>query len=155
MKSEMETGRDWLRLTRIFDAPRAVLFKWWASGERLQQWFGVAGMARCEIETDFQVGGAFKQTMQMADGREFSSSGVYEEIIVPERIVYRTNFGAASMRVTVEFIDLGKQTKLVLSHEGPVDESFIDKMTKGTSSALDLLDELVRSELMQHGEDHT
>jgi uncharacterized protein YndB with AHSA1/START domain len=153
MKSEIEFGKNWLRLTRIFDAPRPMLFKWWTSGERLQQWFGVRGMTRCEIETDFRVGGSFKQTMQLAGGGEFKSSGIYEEIVVPEKIVYRTTFGAISTRVTVDFIELGKRTKLILNHEGPVDRTLVERMSKGTESALDMLDELVCNEAMQQGED--
>jgi len=150
MKSEIQVQDNLLRLTRVLDAPRSLVFGWWTTAEKLQQWFGAPGMTKCEIEMDFRVGGSFKQKMQIAGVGEFSSNAVYEEIVVPEKIVYRANFGTTSTLVTVEFFDLGKQTRLVLTHEGTIDESFIKKVSQGTTSALDRLDELVSGETVRN-----
>ena len=73
-KSEIEVQDNVLRLTRIFDAPRSLVFDWWTTAEKLQQWFGCAGMTKCEIEMDFRVGGSFKQRMQISGVGEFSST---------------------------------------------------------------------------------
>jgi uncharacterized protein YndB with AHSA1/START domain len=93
---------------------------------------------------DFRVDGEFTQTMQIAvDGGEceFTTSGVYEEIIAPERIVYRANFGPVNTRVTVEFLDHGKGTRVVLTHEGcPPGDVFCPNVSKGTSEAFDRLE---------------
>jgi len=150
MKSEIEIEDNLLRLTRVFNAPRTLVFAWWTTAEKLQQWFGPKGATKCEIEMDFRVGGSFKQKMQIAGVGEFSSSAVYEEIVEPERIVYQANFGATSMRVTVEFFEEGNQTRLVLTHEGAIDRTFIKNVEQGTTSTLDRLDELVSSETLRH-----
>ena len=70
---------------------------------------------------DFRVGGSFTQKMQIAvHGQtcEFTLTGTYDEILVPERISYRADMGQATVRVTVEFFDRERYTKVVLTQEG-------------------------------------
>jgi uncharacterized protein YndB with AHSA1/START domain len=109
----------------------------------MQQWFGCAGMTSCQIEMDFHVGGTFKQTMQIAGRGEFSSSAIYEEIVVPEKIVQQVFLGSTPSRVTVEFFEHGNQTRLVMTHEGITDEMYIKNISQGTVSALEKLAELL------------
>ena len=100
-----------LQITRIFDAPRHLVFTWWSHAEKLQQWSGCKETTRCEIQMDFRVGGSFTQKMQIAGKGEFTFTGQYDEIIEPERIVYHADFGFAVTRVTVEFFEQGGQYK--------------------------------------------
>src|SRR5580704_16470470 len=124
MKSEVKISSKRLQMTRVFDAPRHIVFGWWASAEKLRQWSGCKGATSCEIKMDFRIGGSFTQKMQIAGAGEFSFSGTYDEIVEPERIVYRAHFGPVTTRVVVEFFELGNGTKLVLTHEGFPDECF-------------------------------
>jgi uncharacterized protein YndB with AHSA1/START domain len=150
MKTEIEVSGKTLQLTRVFNAPRPLVFAWWTSAEKLEQWFGCKGMTSCHIEMDFRVGGSFRQTMQIEGVGEFSSSAVYEEIVEPERIVYVADFGMATTRVTVEFFEQGSQTRLVITHDGVPGEPFVKNVSQGTVEALEKLDELLSREVLTH-----
>jgi uncharacterized protein YndB with AHSA1/START domain len=92
---------------------------------------------------DFRVGGGFTQKMQIAGAGEFTLHGTYEEIVEPERIVYRVNLGPAVTRVTIEFFDQGKGTKVVLTHDGLPDEFLCKTISQGTTESIEKLDALV------------
>jgi uncharacterized protein YndB with AHSA1/START domain len=147
MKSEVRISGNRLQITRVFEAPRRLVFGWWTQAEKLQQqWSGCKEATRCEIDMDFRVGGSFTQKMQIAASGgtcEFSFSGKYDEIVEPERIVYHANFGQAITRVVVEFFEQGQGTKLVLTHGGCPDEMFCKTVAQGTTGSLDKLDSFV------------
>jgi uncharacterized protein YndB with AHSA1/START domain len=151
MQSEVSISGNRLQITRFFDAPRRRVFSWWTKAEKLQQWSGCKETTGCEIVMDFRVGGSFTQKMQIAVNGgtcEFSLSGTYDEIVVPERIVYRANFGHAVTRVTVEFFEQGTGTKVVLTHTECPDDFFCQTVSQGTSESLDKLDSLVVGEAL-------
>jgi uncharacterized protein YndB with AHSA1/START domain len=86
MRSEVTIGGNRLQLTRVFDAPRQLVFGWWTQAEKLQQWSGCKEATRCEIVMDFRAGGSFTQKMQLAVNGgtcEFSFSCKYDEIVEP------------------------------------------------------------------------
>jgi uncharacterized protein YndB with AHSA1/START domain len=142
MKSEVKiTGRQ-LQITRVFDAPRRVVFGWWAEADKLQQWSGCKETTQCEIEMDFRTGGSFRQKMQIAGKGEFSFTGKYDEIVVPERIAYHADFGPLVSRVVIEFFAEGERTKMVLTQEGFPDEMFVKTVSQGTLESFDKLDRL-------------
>jgi uncharacterized protein YndB with AHSA1/START domain len=140
MKSEVEIGGNRVRITRLFDAPRAVIFDWWTQAEKLQRWSGCKDCMRCEIEMDFRVGGGFTQKMQIAGAGQFTLYGTYEEIAAPDRIVYCVNLGPATTRVTVEFSDHGAGTKVVMTHEGLPDEFLCKTVAQCTIESLEKLE---------------
>jgi uncharacterized protein YndB with AHSA1/START domain len=149
MKSEVRISGNRLQITRVFDAPRHLVFGWWTQAERLQQWSGCKEATQCEIEMEFRVGGSFTQKMQLlvnGESCEYSLSGAYDEIVEPERIVYHANFGHAVTRVIVEFFEQGRGTKVVLTHEGCPDEFFSKTVSQGTSESLDKLDSFLASQ---------
>jgi uncharacterized protein YndB with AHSA1/START domain len=143
MKSEVKIGGNRLQITRVFDAPRRLVFSFWTQAEKLQQWSGCKEATRCRIEMDFRVGGRFTQKMQIAGAGEFSFNGRYEEIVEPERIVYHADFGNAVTRVSVEFFEQGRGTKVILTHEGFPDEFHCRTVSQGTAESFDRLDSLV------------
>src|SRR5438067_4319500 len=105
MKGDVNIAGNRLRITRVFEAPREVVFRWWTQAEKLAQWSGCKQATNCEVEMDFRVGGGFTQKMQIGDKGRFTFTGTYEEIVEPERIVYRANLGPAVTRVMVEFFE--------------------------------------------------
>jgi len=141
MKSEVKIDGKQIQITRVFNAPRLLVFGYWTRAENLQKWSGCKDAAKCEIEVDFRVGGSFTQRMQITGAGDFTITGRYEEIVVPERIVYEAVLGSfATTRVTVDFIELGSQTKVVLTQTGIPDETMCGFISQGTDESFDKLD---------------
>ena len=80
-------------MSRIFDAPRNLVFEAWTKPELLKRWLGVRGgwsMVVCEV--DLRVGGAYRFVWRGPDGAEMGMGGVYREIAPPERLVATESF---------------------------------------------------------------
>ena len=110
-------------LTRVLDAPRALVWKAWTQPEHIARWWGPHGFAVSGCTVDFKVGGGFRLLMQGADGANHPCRGVFREIVPLQRIVYdgeaddRHGCGAGlppGARVTVTFEDEGNKTRLTL-----------------------------------------
>jgi uncharacterized protein YndB with AHSA1/START domain len=128
----MEENNIKLQLTRIFDAPREMVFKAWTDANQFQQWFGAAACEGSSLQSaklDARVGGKYRIQVRRPDGEYFTTVGVYREVKPPERLVFTWQFekdgsGAdfsevepPEMLVTLEFKARGKQTELILTHE--------------------------------------
>jgi len=146
MKSEVNITGKRLQITRIFDAPRPAVFAWWSSAEKLQQWSGCKECTRCEIAMDFRPGGSFTQKMNIAGAGEFTFTGTYDEIVVPEKIAYRAHFGPVSTPILIEFTDLGDRTKVILTQDGFPDEGFCKNVSQGTSESFEKLAALITTQ---------
>ena len=150
MKSDMKISGSRLEMTRVFDAPRSLVFSFWTTGEKLQQWSSCKEAIACRVAMDFRVGGTFTQTMQLrvnGETCEYSMTGTYDEIVEPERIVYQANFGFATTRVMVEFFEEGKGTRVVVTHGGCPDEFFGKNVSRGTSESYEKLDSLLAAQV--------
>jgi uncharacterized protein YndB with AHSA1/START domain len=147
MKSEVKITGSRLQITRIFDAPRHRVFAAWKQRDLLQQWTGCKESMTVEIEMDFRVGGSFTQKMRIAGAGEYTVTGKYDEIVEPERIVYHANLGPATTRITVEFIEQGHQTKIILTQEGLPDQNLCKIVSQGTTEALDKLERMLVGQL--------
>jgi len=151
MKSEVSINGNRLQVTRVFNAPRELVFGFWTTAEKYRQWSRCKECVECEVAMDFRVGGAFTQTMQLAlhgEMHQFTVTGAYDEIVEPERIRYSANFGPFTARVTVEFFEQGQDTKVVVTHEGLPDEFFVRNVAQGTSESFDKLEHLLASQAM-------
>src|SRR5258708_39332145 len=73
-------------LTRIFDAPRAVVFEAWTKAEHVANWWDPSGVPLSVCEIDLRPNGAFRW-VNSAHGMEHSFTGTYSEITAPERLV--------------------------------------------------------------------
>jgi uncharacterized protein YndB with AHSA1/START domain len=109
-----------LVLTRIFDAPRELVFKAWTEPERLRRWWGPKGFTNPVCEVDVRPGGAMRIHMRGPDGVVYPMTGVFHEIIEPERLVFSSSAldknGNPLFEVltTVTFSEHGGKTKLTL-----------------------------------------
>ena len=74
-------------VTRVFDAPRELVWKAWTDPKYVMQWWGPKGCTAPFCEMDFRVGGKFLCCMRSPDGQEFWNAGEYHEIVPQERIV--------------------------------------------------------------------
>jgi uncharacterized protein YndB with AHSA1/START domain len=143
MNSGVNMSGKRIQITRTFDAPRDIVFSFWSTAERLQQWSGCKEALRCDIEMDFRPGGSFTQKMQIAACGDFTITGKYTEIVAPEKIVYDVNLGPAITRVTVQFLAEGDRTKVVLTQEGLPDEFLCNTVSQGTTESFEKLESLL------------
>ena len=72
-----------LVMTRVFDAPRAVVFEAWTKAEHVARWFTPAPLTTGQCEVDFREGGAFRIGMHMPDGSEHLFDGHFGPIAMP------------------------------------------------------------------------
>src|SRR5258708_29275739 len=79
-----------LVITRIFDAPRELVFKVWTDPKHLAQWWGPQGFTNPVCEIDLRPGGALRIVMRAPDGAEHPMTGIYREIVAPERLGFPT-----------------------------------------------------------------
>jgi len=75
-------------MTRVFDAPRSLVFEAYTKPELLKRWlFGPDGWSLAVCEIDLKVGGKYRYVWRHSDGREMGMGGVYREIVPSERVV--------------------------------------------------------------------
>jgi uncharacterized protein YndB with AHSA1/START domain len=74
-------------VTRVFDAPRELVWKAWTDPQYVMQWWGPKGFTAPFCQMDFRVGGKFLYCMRAPDGQEFWNGGEYHEIVPHEKIV--------------------------------------------------------------------
>ncbi|MEZ2348755.1 SRPBCC domain-containing protein [Terriglobus sp. RCC_193] len=80
-----ETER--MTITRVFDAPRELVWKAWTDPKYVMQWWGPKGFTAPVCKMDFRVGGKYLCCMRMPDGQECWNAGEYHEIVLYEKIV--------------------------------------------------------------------
>src|ERR1700730_7092158 len=83
-----ESAERELKITRVFDAPREMVFKAWTDPKLLAQWWGPKGFTNPVCELDVRPGGAIRVHMRGPDGTVYPMTGVYQEVVEPERIVF-------------------------------------------------------------------
>ena len=79
-------------LTRVFDAPRELVYDALTKPELLKRWFGPRGWSLVVCEVDLRVGGAWRFVLRGPDGAEMGMRGVYRELVRPERTVHTESF---------------------------------------------------------------
>jgi uncharacterized protein YndB with AHSA1/START domain len=75
-------------MTRVFDAPRELVFKAWTDTSHVAQWWGPNGFTNPVCEMDVRVGGAIRIHMRAPNGVVYPMKGVFEEIDEPSRLVF-------------------------------------------------------------------
>jgi len=80
-------------MTRVFDAPRALVFKAFTTPELVKQWLlGPPGWSMPVCEIDLRVGGRYRYVWRHTHGNEMGMGGVYREIVAPEKVVATEKF---------------------------------------------------------------
>ena len=139
-------------LTRVFDAPRRLVFDAFSKPELLRRWFGPRGWTLAVCEVDHRVGGAFRFLLRRPDGMEMGIRGVYREIVPPERSVhveYYDDYPGESL-VTAVFVEHDGRTTFtatVLYPSREVRDAVIRAgMEHGAAESYDKLAELLAAE---------
>ena len=108
---------------RLFDAPRDLVFKAWTDPKHLAQWWGPNGFTTTTSAFDLRPGGVWRFVMHGPDGRDYQNRITFEEIVPPERIVYRHDGGddvePVQFKQTVIFEDFGGKTRITWQGDFP------------------------------------
>jgi uncharacterized protein YndB with AHSA1/START domain len=105
-------------VSRVFDAPRELVFEAWTDPEQVVQWWGPHGFTTTNHEMDARPGGVWRFVMHGPDGTDYGNRVEFTEVSKPERLVY--NHGpddeseGLSFRVTVTFDEADGKTRLTL-----------------------------------------
>jgi uncharacterized protein YndB with AHSA1/START domain len=138
-----------IMLTRVFDAPRGLVFDAFSKPELLKRWFGPRGWSLIVCEVDFKVGGGFRFVLRGPDGKDMGMRGVYREIVPPERSVHMESFDdyPGESQVTAVFVEQGGKTTLTATVLYPSQEvrDIVIKsgMEHGAAESYDKLAELL------------
>jgi uncharacterized protein YndB with AHSA1/START domain len=115
---DTETEPRSIIATRVFDAPRELVFAAWTDPKHLAQWWGPNGFTTTTHAIDARPGGVWRFVMHGPDGRDYENRITYDGIVKPERIVYSHDGGEdvepVRFQVTVTFEDYGGKTKLTM-----------------------------------------
>jgi len=145
-EAQAEPAELVLKLTRLIDAPPALLFKVWSQPEHLVRWWGPGGFTLPTCEMDFRPGGGFRFVMRSAEGSDHQLEGTYHEIVEPERLVFSWRWTGGDCEdpletvVTVTFEEEDGKTRLNL-HQALFDTvETRDAHEGGWSESLDRLE---------------
>jgi uncharacterized protein YndB with AHSA1/START domain len=143
-------------VTRVFDAPRELVWKAWTDPKYVMQWWGPKGFTASVCKMDFRVGGKFLICTRTPDGQDFWHGGEYHEIVPHEKIISSMYFSdsegnkvePAQLGIEHEaiegahdvilFEDLGNgQTKLTFIGNEPMESAKDSGQLEGMNQVLD------------------
>jgi uncharacterized protein YndB with AHSA1/START domain len=101
-----------ISMTRVFDAPRELVWKAWTERDRVVEWWGQDGFTTTVREMDVQPGGGWCFVMHGPDGTDYDVNAVFIEVVKPERLVY--DHDEPPFRVTVTFDEDGGGTRITM-----------------------------------------
>lgn len=128
-----------LTVTRVIQAPCAMVFRAWADPDQLSRWFSPAEIECRGFTGEIKVGGAYRIHMVSPKG-DHIAIGKYLQIIPNRRLQFSwqwENYAMPNSVVTVDFEDLGGSTRLMLVHEGLPDAEDVAEHTHGWNSLVE------------------
>ncbi|HET7880498.1 MAG TPA: SRPBCC domain-containing protein [Acetobacteraceae bacterium] len=152
MVVDTDTRQRELVITRIIDAPRALVFKAWMAPEHVVRWWGPQGFTVFHCEMDVRVGGAYRCAMRSPQGTEYWKRGVYREIVEPERVAFTFAWERPDgsleheLLTTVTFEEHGAKTRLTLRQGVFANSERRDEHVAGWSSTLERLAEYLTAQ---------
>ena len=153
MPSERE-----IMMTRVFNAPRRLVFEAFSKPELLKRWFGPRGFSLVVCEVDARVGGGFRFVLRGPDGKDMGMRGVYLEIVPPERSVHMESFDdyPGESQVTMVLIERDGKTTMTVTVAYPSrevrDMVAASGMEHGAAESYDRLADLLSADQVHAGE---
>ncbi|MGH6973974.1 MAG: SRPBCC domain-containing protein [Stellaceae bacterium] len=142
-----------LVITRVYDAPRELVFSLWTDPKHLAEWWGPRGFTNPVCEADARPGGAMRIHMRAPEGTVYPMTGVFREVVAPERLVFASGAldgnGKPLFEVltVVTFEDQGGKTRLTLRAtvimQTDAAAPYLAGMDQGWNQSLDRLAERV------------
>jgi uncharacterized protein YndB with AHSA1/START domain len=125
-----------LEIRYRLNAPRERVFRAWTEPELLKKWFRVSPETIPVLaEVDFRVGGRYRLGLQTPGSQQANFvTGVYQLIQRPEKLVFTWSWegdSAPETLVTIEFLEAGDKTELVLVHSNFINAQQVDLHDRG------------------------
>lgn len=150
LKVTLPSDRE-IKMTRTFDAPRALVFKAHSSCEHMQNWWGPRKYEITSCEIDFRPGGKWR-IVHKAEGEEHGFRGEYREIQEPEKIVWTFEWEGMPGHISTETMTLTEQDGKTLYTSLSLYDSVEDRdgmlqsgMESGAKETMDRLDEYLET----------
>ncbi|HEY4163021.1 MAG TPA: SRPBCC domain-containing protein [Dongiaceae bacterium] len=140
-----------LEITRVFEAPRALVFKAWTDVAHLARWWGPKGFTVMSYKADARVGGKFRFGIRSPEGTEHWANGVYKDVTPHERLVFTTAWegetGASKREtlVTITFTARGNKTEMHFHQAEFESATARDLHNEGWSETFDLLADYLKT----------
>lgn len=131
-----------LEISRVFDAPPALVFKMWSSPEHLTRWWGPKGFTSTSEKLEFREGGRYHLLIHGPNDHHDGMSGVFREIVASEKIVFTFAWDhdpAWESLITVTLRAEGARTRLTFRQEPFTDIETRDSHMGGWGECLDRL----------------
>jgi uncharacterized protein YndB with AHSA1/START domain len=121
----IDTADREIVLVRVFDAPRALVWKAWTAREHVVQWWGPTGFTTTMHEMEVRPGGVWRYIMHGPDGTDYDNKISYLEAREPEQLIYDhgDSNNPAQFRVTVTFAEENGKTRLTMRSLFPTAEA--------------------------------
>jgi uncharacterized protein YndB with AHSA1/START domain len=143
LKSDLE-----VEITRVFNAPRRLVFEAHTKPEHMQRWWGPRNTTMVGCEMDFRAGGSYRYVLRKAGGQQYAFRGEYREVVAPERIVQTFEFEGmpgAAIEETLTFTEHEGRTTLTVTSKAnsiAVRDGLVHSgMEKGAAETYDRLEE--------------
>lgn len=139
---------DEIRITRVFNAPRALVWQAWTTPAMLVRWFGCAAFSTTHAEADVRAGGHWRVVMHAPDGEEFPAYGSYVDVRPIahlsfthqwEKSVAGVNPALHRTLVTVDLHEEGPRTRVEFRQSGLATEASRDSHIGGWCDSMDAL----------------
>ena len=153
MNDRKTYGEGTVVVTRVFDAPRALVWQAWTEPKMLGQWFGPRGFTSSVPQWELRVGGALRIVMHGPDGNDYPMKGIFREVAPPERLVFSNiaidNNGNHLLEgeTTVTLTEQGGKTTMTLTSHAvglvPAAPQMLAGMEAGWTQSIDKMQELV------------
>ena len=146
-------GEGTVEIVRVFDAPRALVWKAWTDPKMLEQWFGPRGFTSTVPELDVRIGGGLRIVMHGPDGNDYPMKGVFREVKPPERLVFsniavdKNGNHLLKGETTVVLAEENGKTKLTLHTYAkglvPLAPQMLAGMEAGWTQSIDKMEDLL------------
>jgi uncharacterized protein YndB with AHSA1/START domain len=149
-----DAPRRVVNLTRLIDAPRALVFEAWTNPKHVEKWWGPKNFTNIVEKWDARPNGTIRLTMKAQSGFSHPMTGTFHEVVPPERLVFlavaedEAGNRLLESLTTVTFADEAGKTKLTVHASAvgiaPISVQMLAGMEQGWSQSLDRLDEQMR-----------
>ena len=140
-----------IQMTRVFDAPRELIFEAYTSCEHLARWWGPRKYELSSCEMDFRPGGKYRFVHTGPDGEKEAFRGEYREIVEPERIVSTFEWEGLPGHISVDTLTLVEENGKTRYTSTSLFDSVEDRdgmlqsgMEGGANESMERLDELLQ-----------